>query len=180
MNKVEEKYRAEEQGYWEKFYKELNELKEQLDATNVELAEGLGISRQSLVTFMNSSDKEKLPINRANILQLFDKLTDSKIIQESKRLSDKAKHNREKFKEKGLETLLNAAGLTNVTSKQQYLHVDSNKYPFIESIVNRLSNLKFTDTDFNKLITDIESQISNSINTQTKEITHVDQKMNYG
>ncbi|GJD22596.1 hypothetical protein RIVM261_075520 [Rivularia sp. IAM M-261] len=175
MNKVEEKYRAEEQVYWKKFYKELNELKEQLEATNVELAEGLGISRQSLVTFMSSPDKEKLPISRANILQLFDRLTDSKIIQESKRLSDEAKDNREKFQEKGLETLLNAVGFTNVTSKQ-HLDVDSNKYPFIESIINRLSNLKFTDADFSKLITDIETQISNSINTQTKEITYVNQK----
>lgn len=176
MNKIDEKYKAEEQGYWKRFHEELNRLKEQLEATDVELAEGLGISRQSLFTFMSSPDEKKLPIYRSNILQLWDRLTDIERIQASKRLSDKAKHNRKKFRDEGLETLLNAAGFTNITSKQHYLDTNSNKNPFVESIINRLYNLNFDDAGFYKLTTDIENQISNSINTRTKEITDVNKK----
>ncbi|WP_293337226.1 hypothetical protein [Microcoleus sp. CAWBG58] len=152
-----EKYEQEENRYWQQLRQEFNRYKSELDVTNVELAEGLGISRQPLVSFMNNSS-HKLPIRRSHLMRLWDFLTAPEQI-EHKNISDEAKSNREQLRETGANSLLKAAGFLP-SSTNMILEVEPSRHQQLQRIASRLSNLPFTEfTDFIKITEAIEDEI---------------------
>lgn len=155
-----EKYEEEENRYWQQLRQEFNRYKSELEVTNVELAEGLGISRQPLVSFMNKSSN-KLPIRRSHLMCLWDFLTGPEQI-EHKNISDEAKSNREQLREAGSNSLLKAAGFLP-SSTNMILEVEPSRHQQLQRIASRLSNLKFTEfTDFIKIAETIEDEIAAS------------------
>jgi len=137
-----EKYEEEENRYWQQLRQEFNRYKSDLDVTNVELAEGLGISRQPLVSFMNNSS-HKLPIRRSNLMRLWDFLTAPEQI-DRKNISDEAKSNREQLREAGSNSLLKAAGFLP-SSTNMILEVEPSRHQQLQRIASRLCNLQFTE-----------------------------------
>lgn len=101
-------YLQQEQKYWNQLRDELTLYKKDLQATDVELKDGLEISRQSLSLFLKRK-KDTLPIGRANLMLLWDYLTDSENIKQ-KKISDQAIENRQKLKKIGYDHLLELAG----------------------------------------------------------------------
>jgi hypothetical protein len=153
-----EKYEEEENRYWQQLRQEFDRYKSDLDATNVELAEGLGISRQPLVSFMNHSS-HKLPIRRSHLMRLWDFLTAPEQI-ERKNISDEAKSNREQLRESGSNSLLKAAGFLP-SSTNMILEVEPSRHQQLQRIASRLCNLPFTEfTDFIKITEAIENEIA--------------------
>lgn len=152
-----EKYEEEENRYWQQLRQEFNRYKSELEVTNVELAEGLGISRQPLVSFMNNSS-HKLPIRRSHLMRLWDFLTAPEQI-EHKNISDETKSNREQLRETGANNLLKAAGFLP-SSTNMILEVEPSRHQQLQRIASRLSNLPFTEfTDFIKITEAIEDEI---------------------
>ncbi|MDZ8032649.1 hypothetical protein [Nostoc sp. DedSLP04] len=165
----QKKYKAEDTRYWKQLHQELEQIKEELKSTNVELAQGLGISRQSLFLFLNQPEKG-LPIYRSNLLQLWDFLTESKQIKslKDKKNSDLAIKKREQLRKDGPEKILRSAGFLT-TDEQPCLVVDSRKSDLIKSIVSRLEHSKFNDyTKFSSLIDDIKNKIAEISSPQNK------------
>ncbi len=153
-----EKYEEEENRYWQQLRQEFDRYKSDLDVTNVELAEGLGISRQPLVSFMNTSS-HKLPIRRSHLMRLWDFLTAPEQI-EHKNISDEAKSNREQLREAGSNGLLKAAGFLP-SSTNMILEVEPSRHQQLQRIASRLSNLQFTQfIDFIKITEAIENEIA--------------------
>ncbi len=153
-----EKYEEEENRYWQQLRQEFNRYKSDLDVTNVELAEGLGISRQPLVSFMNNSSN-KLPIRRSHLMRLWDFLTAPEQI-DHKNISNEAKSNREQLRETGSNSLLKAAGFLP-SSNNMILEVEPSRHQQLQRIASRLSNLPFTEfTDFIKMAETIEDEIA--------------------
>ena len=58
--------------YWEQLRQELQRYKAELGTSHSELAEGMGISRQPVVSFMQKS-RQDLPIYRSNLIRLWNR-----------------------------------------------------------------------------------------------------------
>ncbi|NJL68315.1 MAG: hypothetical protein HC894_19400 [Microcoleus sp. SM1_3_4] len=153
-----EKYQDEENFYWQQLRQEFERYKNDLATNHVELAKGLDISRQPLVSFMNYS-KHNLPIGRFHLMRLWDFLTAPEQI-DNKNISDEAKSNRQQLREEGPNSLLKTAGfLPNSTNT--IVEVEPSRQQQLQRIISRLSNLKFTEfTDFIKIIDAIEDEIA--------------------
>ena len=65
---------------WKIFLQKLKELKDQIGCTNDDLASGLGVSRQKYYQF-SKDPTSGLPIDRANVLEMWDYLTKDKTEQ---------------------------------------------------------------------------------------------------
>ncbi|MCU0545492.1 MAG: hypothetical protein MUE44_25535 [Oscillatoriaceae cyanobacterium Prado104] len=161
MNQLDrnlENYKEEENRYWQQLRQEFNRYKSDLEATNVELAKGLGISRQPLVSFMNNSSN-RLSISRFDLMCLWDFLTAPELMRQ-KKISDEAKSNREQLREVGPNSLLKTAGFLP-SSTNTIVEVEPSRQQQLQRIISRLSNLKFTEfTDFIKITDAIEDEIA--------------------
>ena len=165
-NVNDDKYEQKQRRYWEQLRQEFNQFKSEMGATNSELAQCLGISRQPLVSFMQNSSLG-LPIQRSNLERLWDLLTDSKRLKET-RLSSGARSKREDLRRKGPDTLLKAAGFLP-NSDEQFLDVSPSRYQQIQRVVSRLSGLPVAEpADFIRLVESIENFISRSFPSKPK------------
>jgi tetratricopeptide (TPR) repeat protein len=176
----EDKYAQNQKRYWEQLHQEFNRLKSELGATNSELARCLGISRQSLVSFMQNSSSG-LPIQRSHLERLWDLLTDPEQLEE-KRVSSDAKVKREELRRKGPGALLKAAGFLPGSSGP-VLDIGPERWRNqpIQRIVSRLSNLPIADsTTFIKLAEDIEDLISGAIPSDRRNPVNPEQRSYLG
>jgi|GEM_PF-4992860 len=100
-------YRNQQKENWKSFLQKLKELKDEIGCKNDDLASGLGVSRQKYYQFIKEPTSG-LPIDRANVLELWDHLT--------KVTKDKGKQFRlqETYR---LDELLEAAGFRSTLGK---------------------------------------------------------------
>jgi hypothetical protein len=159
ISDADARYDQEQQGYWEQLRQTLGHYKTALGATNTELAQCLGISRQPLVVFMQNS-RSGLPIQRANLVRLWDHLTDPTRFR--KKYSETERSQRHSLRQQGPDPLLKAAGFLPRTQAQT-LEMDASRYQQIQRIVSRLSNLPVKDfADFITLTEFLETFVTNS------------------
>jgi len=152
----EGKYEKRQLHYWEQLHQEFERLKAELGATNSELAQCLGISRQPLVTFMQDS-RQGLPIRRFNLERLWDLLTDVDRFK-TKHLSTEATLKRQELRHQGPDRLLKAGGfLPNSASRS--LDINPGRYQQIQRIVSRLSSFPEDSAEFIKLTESLETAI---------------------
>lgn len=147
-----DRYEQEQRRYWNQLRQELQRYKEELGATHSELAEGLAISRQPLVSFMQD-DRPDLPIHRAHLIRLWNRLT----APQDRRLSEARLSKRQVLQQEGPDRLLRAAGFL---PEEESLKLDANpdRYQQIQRIVAGLSNIPAgNDTDFIDLVDSIET-----------------------
>ncbi|MGB3642689.1 MAG: hypothetical protein WBA39_34660 [Rivularia sp. (in: cyanobacteria)] len=160
----QQEYEAEDAYYWEMLRKELEQIKEDLESSNVELAEGLGISRQSLILFLKG-DNKGLPIYRSNLFKLWNFLTEPK---KDKKIKEEAIKKREQLRKAGPEKILRTAGFLT-TGKHSHSSAEFSKYELIDSIANRLNNSKINDrSKFSVLRNYIENKIAEIVSAQDK------------
>ena len=107
-------YKEEDTKFNQQLCQELKRYLTDLKATQEELSEGLRISRQSLVSFLQSPNKG-LPIKRSNLIALWQHLTDQEKIK-NKKLSESAKINRKQLRKQGVDRLLQLAGYLPTSS----------------------------------------------------------------
>jgi hypothetical protein len=157
---IYKKYDEEQDEYWEKFRQELETIKEELDSSNFELSQGLNISRQLVVDFMNKS-RRGLPIDRSNLKRLWHYLTSVELLK-GKRLSKEIKKKRKEIGNDDLDRLLMAAGFLPETP---VLNPDPNRYDEISRVVSSLSEFP-KDKDgsaFSRLINEIGQEITQAL-----------------
>jgi hypothetical protein len=151
----------------------LNKIKEDVNANLEEFSEGLGLSRQVVVKFLNDEDnKYDLPIGRANIITLWESLTNDAIYnsRERKRKVLKNEHieARAKLRANGYNELLTTAGFQAVNT------IDINTLPkkAIEkahTIISRLSSHSDEDSLFWKVEDAVSEKILNRIIIKEQE-----------
>ena len=152
-----ERYELEQRRYWDQLRQELQQYKEDLGATNSEVAEGMKISRQPLVSFMQG-DRPDLPLHRFHLIRLWDRLTSPEYFP-SRRLSGERLSNRKALRRAGPDRLLRAAGFLPDQEGLQ-LEVNSERYQQIQRIVSGLSNIPVRDdSDFVDLVDALETEI---------------------
>ncbi|MFM7426471.1 MAG: hypothetical protein ACKO7W_16010 [Elainella sp.] len=149
-----DRYDDEQQRLWQQLHQVLEQLKVELEATHVEISQGLQISRQPLVSFMQHPDKRDLPIHRVNLIKLWDFLTNPALL-EHKKISEIARQKRLAFREQGADRLLTAAGFApmlhpNRSGREQQIQR-------ITSMLTSLPDIGFAN--FNELINDLESVV---------------------
>ncbi len=167
----EARYAQEQNQYWEQLRQALEEYKDQLGATNTELAQCLGISRQPLVLFMQDS-KNGLPIQRSNLVRLWDQLTDPDRFR--KKHSEVVRSHRQTLRQQGPDHLLKAAGFLP-TLFAQPLDIHPSRQQHIQRVVTRLSNLPVQDfADFITLTEFLEDFVTNSFPGKHKIVHSVD------
>lgn len=155
----EDPHLQQQQRYWEQLRQELERYKTALGATNTELAQCMGISRQPLVMFMQDA-KKGLPIQRWNLVRLWDLLTDPTYSQ--KKLTPLAQLHRAQLRQQGPDALLKAAGFLPQTQKPA-LDIHPNRFQQVHRIVSRLSNLPVSDfAEFITLTDFLEMFVTNS------------------
>jgi hypothetical protein len=148
------KYDDEQRQLWLHLHQIFEEFKTDLEATNVELAQGLGISRQPLVSFMHAPEKRELSIHRVHLVKLWDFLTSPSLV-EQKKISERAKQKRLQLRREGADRLLEAAGfLPSAPSNRSNREQQSQQ---IRSMLASLPDIGFAN--FKSLINDIEGAI---------------------
>jgi len=154
--------------YWDEQARFLNQLKERLlefrnsfGASMSELALGLHVSRQKLYDFMDKKD-ETLPIDRRNILSLWDKLT---TFENAKGLTPAEKQRRIELRHQGPDQLLIDAGfLPRAGLSSPSTGIEN---PQIRRVVSRLSS-NWIEDDV------LRASIANSILDQILEQGRLD------
>lgn len=157
---IYQKYDAEQDEYWDGLRRELERIKEELDSSNFELSQGLNISRQLVVDFMNAS-RRGLPIDRSNLKKLWHYLTSVELLK-GKRLSKEIKKKRREIGNDNLDRLLLAAGFLPETP---VLNADPSRHEDISRVVTSLSEFP-KDKDpsvFSRLINDIQEVITQAL-----------------
>ncbi|MBW4517882.1 MAG: hypothetical protein KME11_21980 [Timaviella obliquedivisa GSE-PSE-MK23-08B] len=148
------KYDEEQKQFWQNLHQVLEQFKADLEATNVELAQGLGISRQPLVTFMQTLGDRGLSIHRVHLVKLWDFLTSPSLL-EHKKISKGAKQKRLQLRKEGADRLLEAAGfLPSARSNRSNREQQSQR---IRAMLASLPDIGFAN--FNSLINDLEVAI---------------------
>ncbi len=148
------RYDEEQQRLWQQLHSLLEQLKAELEATHVELAQGLQISRQPLVSFMQAPHQRSLPIHRVNLVKLWDFLTNPALV-EQKKISENAKQKRLQFRQQGADRLLEAAGFLPMSQ-----HNRSSREHQIQRIASMLASLPDVGfANFNALINDLEAVV---------------------
>lgn len=134
-------HESSQKQYWKKLQQEFEKLKKDLGCSEVEIAEGLGISRQSLASFMkekydNKSIKKGLSIQRADLLNLWDYLLDPENYKNRKvSQADREKRRVLKQKKQSADFLLTSAGFL---PESGVFYVDSELHPSIQRIISKL------------------------------------------
>ncbi|MGJ3253940.1 MAG: hypothetical protein ACFE0J_22830 [Elainellaceae cyanobacterium] len=142
----EEKYQAHQNRHWEMLKNQLESLRDNYDVSVADLAEGLGISRQKLYNFMGNPS-EGLPIQRSDLIILWDILTDPNALKK-KRLSANAKTKRQDLREKGFNSLLDAAGFAHSDRANSQHHAEGETRhvdPSLNRVIARLSSAWIED-----------------------------------
>jgi len=148
------KYDEEQRQFWQHLHQVLEQFKAELEATNVELAKGLGISRQPLVLFMQAPCDRGLSIHRVHLIKLWDFLTSPSLL-EHKKISEGAKRKRVQLRQEGADRLLEAAGfLPSARSNRSNREQQSQR---IRAMLASLPDIGFAN--FNSLINDLEVEI---------------------
>ena len=142
--------------YWNGLRQELKRYKDEFGATNIELSQGLRISRQPLVSFMQGQ-REDLPIQRINLMYLWDDLT-SEEKNRSKRLSQVKRDKRRMLGIEDRNQLLRVAGF--FVSDNKGLDINVERYQHIQRLVSGLSHLHASDDgSFINIVTALEREL---------------------
>jgi hypothetical protein len=152
---MKHEYEQEQRQYWIQLRQELTRYKAELGATNFELAQCLGISRQPLVSFMQG-DRKDLPINRSHLKQLWYLLTDPAWMQD-KKLSADERTRRETLRRLGPNSLLQAAGYLP-ESNTRSIAVERERYQHMQRLISSLSNVP-DFTNFIRLVGSLETEL---------------------
>jgi transcriptional regulator with XRE-family HTH domain len=162
----------------------LNEIKKDTNADLEELAEGLGLSRQTVIQFLNDENEDdpyQPPIGRINIITLWQTLTDKSIYlkreRAKKKLQPKHETARSNFHKNGLNRMLTTMGFQAIGV------IDGNNLSkaSIEKayrIVSSLSSDRVTDEVVWKIEDSISEQILNSIinKNESRSTVHVSEE----
>lgn len=150
-----DRHELDQQRYWDQLRQELQQYKDELGATNSELAEGMAISRQPLVSFMQNK-RPDLPVHRSHLMRLWERLTSPEYLS-SRRLSQDRFNSRQALYRDGPNRLLKAAGFLP-EEEGSPLEVNPQRYQQIQRIVSGLSNVTVQDdTDFVDLVDSLET-----------------------
>ncbi|MEM9244831.1 MAG: hypothetical protein AAGA67_03675, partial [Cyanobacteria bacterium P01_F01_bin.153] len=142
--------------YWNGLRTELQRYKDDFGATNIELSQGLRISRQPLVSFMQEQ-REDLPIQRINLMYLWDDLT-SEESNKSKRLSQVKRDKRRMLGIEDRNRLLRESGF--FVSDNKGLDINVGRYQHIQRLVSGLSHLHASDDgSFINIVTALEREL---------------------
>jgi len=152
-------YKKEDNSYFEQLRQELEKYKDEWNATNSELAEGLGISRQTLIAFLKNSSKG-LPITRGSILRCCDLLKKN---VEIKKIVGTAKSKREKL---NADSLLKTAGFLPTAP---ILDVETNQIIPTQRFINKLRMLDKKNSFF-RVLEAVESSLIDRIFDLEEEI----------
>lgn len=140
-----ERYQEQRVLLWKGFCQQLDRLHDVYGVAVVDLAEGLGISRQKFYDFKSAPEKG-LPIDRVDLIALWGWLTDPDVLKD-KRMSAEAKAKREELREKGPNSLLKSAGFLPISANQasDNLLKTSLKDSSLKRVEARLSSLWIED-----------------------------------
>lgn len=110
MSKLEasSNYESEQQNAWRSLAFEFERLNNDYGASIAEMAQGLQISRQRLYDFLRSPERG-MSICRADLIRLWDVLTDSDKMA-SRKLSTENRHKRKELRKQGPDRLLLSVG----------------------------------------------------------------------
>lgn len=151
-----------------KFIKKLEEIKQNLNSSNVELSNGLRVTRPTLIKFLNQDQNDQpytLKITPAQINNLWETLTKDKDCEKNS--------NRQLLKERGPDELLKAAGFLPIN--KSVIEVNSDEYPQMFQLIMLLTNREWIEfntyiTVTQQLIDDLIERIPDSAsNTKIKE-----------
>lgn len=135
LQKYEEQHKEERAQFWLRFSAELDRLQHLYGVTATELAEGLDISRQRFYDFRSTPEKG-LPLDQTSLHILWEWLTNPEALEE-RRMSAENKKNRQALRQKGINSLLKAAGFLTPISDPA-LQVEQQKAPKIDSSLQRV------------------------------------------
>ncbi len=137
--------------YWQQLRELFIEYKQNLRVTNTALAKGLNISRQSIVSFMQGSNK--LPIERESLLNLYEYLRNEDVSPDIKKLRLGY------FDRPALYKLLMSAGFL-VNPSIRFTDLEPDQHQKIQGIILRLCKLKLQPRQFIGLVDEIEDMIT--------------------
>jgi len=151
-----QKREQEHQRYWKELRRKLKELQDEKQFSATEIAEGLGISRQTYAEFINydeNKDKDKgktLPIYRDSLLALWDFLTAPQQIEDKRHLSPENRAKRQSLKNESPDRLLEIVGFLP-ESQSLALDGDPLRQKKIHRIASRLCSSWIQDKDLWKM-----------------------------
>lgn len=169
----------EQNTYWQKLRSEFQRYKDEFRVTNLELANGLDISRQPLVDFMQGS-RDDLPIGRGQLKRLWHHLTNSEEYK-GRKLSQDGKLSREVLSREGVNRLLRSAGFLADGEEEDCVYLNKNRKQQIQRIITGLSNIPTSNFgDFVDLIDSMEKElIEQAFNLKKQSIPENTRTTNY-
>ena len=152
-----DQYEQRQRHYWDQLRQELQRYKTELGASHSELADGMGISRQPVVSFMQEK-REDLPIYRAHLVRLWDHLTSPESYPK-RGVSEARRTNRQALRNDGPSHLLKLAGFLP-DEENLKLEVIPKRHQQIQRLVSGLSNIPVPDdADFVDLLAYLEREV---------------------
>ena len=133
-----DQYQHTQRRYWSQLRQELQRYKSELGTSHSELADGLGLSRQPVVSFMQE-DREDLPIYRSHLVRLWDQITSPESYP-TRGLSEVRRTNRQSLRKDGPSRLLKLAGFLP-DEENLKLEVSPKRHHQIQRLVSGLSNI---------------------------------------
>ncbi len=123
---------------------------DKMGATQVELSEGMGVSRPVVIDFLNKG-KDRLPVDRQGLIELCEKLQSPKISKKKSKTEGKttketqfnAEKLRKLLKETGSDELLESAGF--LPDKNKSIRVTKDRFFQVAQVVALLEFLAFDD-----------------------------------
>ncbi|MBW4616178.1 MAG: hypothetical protein KME21_23465 [Desmonostoc vinosum HA7617-LM4] len=125
---------------------------DKMEATQVELSEGMGVSRPVVINFLNREKKQRLPIDRNSLIDLCDKLQNRKISKKKSKIEgEKARQEiesnpdelRQLLGKSGSDELLVSAGF--LPENTNIIRVDRERFFQVAQVVALLEFLEFED-----------------------------------
>ncbi|EHC10141.1 hypothetical protein FJSC11DRAFT_3678 [Fischerella thermalis JSC-11] len=130
----------------------LHFFQNKLGATQVELSEGMGVSRPVVINFLNKDKKQRLPVDREGLIRLCESLQNGKASKrksktEVEKITEQVEPNskelRRLLKDIGVDELLESAGF--LPEKTKIIRVTSERFFQVAQVVALLEFLDFED-----------------------------------
>ena len=154
---LQKKHKEEQQNIWRELRKLLESYRKVYGASIIEIAEGLGVSRQFIHKFLSGQDEHDLSkVNRSTLLNLWALITDPDKYK-SKKINSEHRKAREDLRKKGPDMLLTTAGFLPTRDTYQE---ELSKFAPIERAMARLSSGWIQDDVMREyIINDILDQV---------------------
>lgn len=135
----------------------LNLYKQDLGASNTELAEGLGVSRPKLIRFMNTVGEE-LSLKKSHLIKLHNTLAENKTNRDVSQIKPTA---RLALQRRGPDELLETAGFLSVKGKS--IRVTRERFALIAQIITLLDSSLLPWEEMVLLVQDLLTSISSRL-----------------